>query len=625
MNFKKLFLSLFFVLASLCAYAEVQITANVNKTLVDTSEDITLTITVKAPTTRDLSPIMPSLPNFNIYASGQDISRGMINGKVSSVQVFTYLLTPRFAGKSTIGSFTVNVDGQTYTTEPIEVEVYRAGQGNAKTSLNKTKKPAKNAAYTAANNSQIVQTLTNIAAAAAKNAASQSEAKAADAKNKISQVAPDFFMTAKTDKTTAYLNEQITLKIRFYQAFSTLGNPLYDRPKMEGLISEEIKTSTGYETIGSRQFAFTEFDIAVFGIVPGQAKIGSAAISYNVADSAMDAFDLFFSGRTGITKKVETAPIDISIRPLPKDGKPTSFYGAVGADYKINAEVDNSATQAGAPITLTVSISGNGNMRAIGNLPPPDLGGSFRVYETTSSSSTKIQNTLVGGTKVYKTIIVPRATGKYNIAPIEFSYFDTNEKIYKTIKLNDISLEVSPAAQETSEASAVSFAGDNPAQARVEKLSDDISYIKNGQLSLPSKILLFIANLGKINYLVFFFIAAALLFYFIDKGSIDLLSSRRALLKAKKAIIKAKELDGVSDALEDYLEAKLGEPIGSKTMENVSQKLALSAGLSAKLNGLWEEFSMLKYAPSSMVNAETLEDSAKKTLNLIEEIEKEIR
>lgn len=599
MILRKLTLVSLFVLASLCAYCQVSVSSYVDKSNVDVSEDINLTISVKAPTSDIPAPSMPSLPNFNIYSSGQSRSVSMINGKVNSLLKFNYILSPRFAGKSTIGVFTVVIDGKTYKTEPIDVEVSRSAVGNAEASLGKSSSPK----------------------IPSKPKQGPSGAIASSA------ALPDFYMTAVADRTEAYLNEQINLKIRFYQAQSTLGNPQYDRPRMEGLVFEEIKTNQDFEVMDGKQYVYTEFTSALFGILPGTATVGTASVEYRVADNIADTFDLFFGAAGGVTKTVKSSPIQINIKALPKAGRTKNFYGAVGTGFTVASSVDNSAPQAGEPVTLTVTVKGNGNMRAISDIPAPDLGDSFRVYETTSSSATKINGAVVGGSKVYKTIIVPRASGSFVLPEVSFTYFDTLSNSYRTISTMPINLTVSqPTVSKAS--STVSFTGsDNMRNAqRVEKITKDITYIKSGALSVFTLFLMIVVGLGSINYMLFVIILAAIIIRIINKNDISLFGKKKAYMEAKRDLSKAKTLSDVSGVLADYLEAKLKAPIGIMTIADVALKLRLSRGAADKLAALWQEFEMLKYAPaSSLTDSIAVSESSEKTLNIIKEIEKEIK
>ena len=92
-------------------YAQVEVKAEVNTTSVTLEEEIKLTVYVSANSTNIETPQMPSLPNFNIYSAGQSRQVSMVNGKVSAMMQYNYILTPRFAGKTTIEPFTVKVAG----------------------------------------------------------------------------------------------------------------------------------------------------------------------------------------------------------------------------------------------------------------------------------------------------------------------------------------------------------------------------------------------------------------------------------------------------------------------------------------------------------------------------------
>lgn len=598
--FKKFFIFILFIFCFLAAFAQANIELYVDKNELDLSEELQLTITVKADSADVEISDLPSLPNFNIYSSGQSRNVSMINGKVNVTQQFNYILMPRFAGKSVIDPFTVKVAGKTYHTEPVEIEVHRSETGNAEASLVK-----KN------NNS----------------AKHSNEAKPKENSTKNEADMPAFFMVAKTDKTKAYINEQINLKIRFYQSQNTVGKPMYERPKMEGLVFEELSTESNYEAVGGKQYVYTEFNIAAFGILPGNATIGAASVEYNVAGDIFDPFYSFFSSnRTSNTKRVSSKPINIEIMPLPQAGKPKTFYNAVGTNYSLKASVDNPAPQAGEPITLSLALRGEGNMRSVGDIPIPDLGKSFRIYETTSSFENKITGSALGGSKVYKTVIVPRASGNFTIPAIEFSYFDTKSKVYKTVKSNPITLEVSPS--DTVSSAPLTFAAGavHNQNGGVEQIVQDIRYIKEGKISVLSRLLVKTGAWGIWNLAALFILAIAILIYNLSGKDIPVFSKKKAFLKAKKDLAKAKTVSEVSQILTGYIESKLGKPIGIRSIADCAAKLRLSDETSSSLGKLWQEFEMLKYAPSGTVNSTVAaEDAANRTLLLIQEIEKEVK
>lgn len=595
---KRFFIICVFLLTAAMGFSQVDIDVYADKTNIDLSEEIQLTITVKSSSTEVEVSQMPSLPNFNIYSSGQSRNISMINGKINATQQFNYILIPRFAGKSEIDAFTVTVDGKNYLTEPITVEVSRTQTGNAEASLMKKNDSSK----------------------------STKEIKLKPSSPASKDDKPAFFMTASVDKNSAYINEQINLKVRFYQSQSTTGSPMYDRPKMEGLVFEELGSKQEFEVINGRQYVYTQFDLAVFGILPGKATIGPATVEYRTVGDIFDPFYSFFSSSKSEVKKVSSKPIGINILPLPMEGRPKSFYNAVGSDYSIKASVDNQTPQAGEPITLTITVKGQGNMRAVGDVPVPDLGKSFRVYDTTSSFTSKVTGNILGGTKVYKTVIVPRASGVFAIPPIEFSYFDVKDKRYKTIKSNAIDLEVSPSSNASASPISFSSASAQSPNGGVEQILQDIRYIKEGDISLFSAFASGFGALGKWHYLIFVLLAASGLVYVLLNSEIPLFSKKKAFLTAKKALLKAKTVAEVSQILTKYIEMKLGKPIGIRSISECARQLKLESQTAYSLETLWQEFEMLKYAPSSSLNSTVAaEEAAGKTLSLIQEMEKEVK
>ncbi len=600
-NFLKIlcFSGILFFVCALRLNAQVDVHAEVNTTTVTLNEEINLTVYVTAPTTNIEAPQMPSLPSFNIYSAGQSRQVNMMNGKVTANLQFNYILTPRFAGKTKIESFTIKVAGQDYKTEPIEVEISRNTPSAPRTQE---------------------QTLAQV-----KQKETQEKKSATNVNSKL----PNFFMTAQTNTKQAYINEQVNLKIRFYQAQSQniLGHPVYDKPQLKGMFSEDIGTRQGQETFGNKIYYYTEIESALFGLVSGVAEIGSGTVTYTSSEGIFDAFDMFFRGANGgQTHKVESDILFVDILPLPGENKPESFYGAVGTDYQISSSLDSYEVNAGEPITLTVTIKGTGNLAAVKDIPTPEIDQSFRIYETSSNLTNKIAAGKLTGTKVYKTVIVPRASGNYTIPQIAFSYFDTDTKTYKTVHSNELHLKILPPLN--NDQKNISFAEENTAESKqtIQHLAKDINYLKFVPQSYFNRITSKIADFGNNNFYAFILVILALFISLIRSGKVSITGNLKYYLHAKKSIKNASKLDELPEILKTYLEAKMKTQLGLKSIEDVCKELKLEPFTSTKLIGLWNHLAMLKYAPAVNTNPKnTLEEEKTKLISLISVLEKEIK
>lgn len=589
--------SILCIICTLNLNAQVEVHAEVNTTAITLSEEINLTISVSAPTTKIEVPQMPSLPGFNIYSAGQSRQVSMVNGKVSAQMQFNYVLTPRFSGRTTIDPFTVEVDGKNYQTEPIDVEVTRLTP-----SAPRTKE----------------QTLAQVR---------KKEAEKKETHYDTNVKLPNFFMTAQTNTKKAYVNEQVNLKVRFYQSQNTLSQPLYDKPQLKGMFAEDIATRQGQETLGNKLYHYTEIESALFGLVSGVAEIGPATVTYTSSEGIFDAFDVFFRGaNSGQTNKVESDILFVDIVPLPAENKPSSFYGAVGTNYQISSSLDSYEITAGEPITLTVTVKGTGNLAAVKDIPVPEIDQSFRTYETSANLTNKIAAGKLTGTKVYKTVIVPRASGNYIIPQIAFSYFDTNTKTYQTISTEELHLKVQPSL--ANDQKNISFAEDNNAGSgkQIQHLSKDINYLKYSSQSFFNKITSKVADWGNKNFCAFGLIFLALFVALVRKGNISLTGNKKYYLHAKKDIKRAEKIDQLPEILKTYLEAKMNTQIGLSSIEDICKKLNLEPFTATKLTGLWNHLAMLKYAPT--VNArskDALEQEKMKLASLLSVLEKEIK
>ncbi len=85
------------------------------------------------------------------------------------------------------------------------------------------------------------------------------------------------------------------------------------------------------------------------------------------------------------------------------------------------------------PLTLRVVVSGVGNMKLL-KQPNVTFPKDFDKYDPKVTDKTKLTTKGIEGSIIYDFLVVPRNQGKYVIPPISFTYYDLNEKSYKTVK-----------------------------------------------------------------------------------------------------------------------------------------------------------------------------------------------
>ena len=622
--------ALLFCLLPSAASAQLTIAASVDKDTIRLDETLTLAVTITGATADVGDPQLPSIPNFNVYSSGQSQNIMIINGRISSSIKYQFNLMPRFVGNAKIGPITLHYHNADYSTKEIAVKILPpAAQGNSSQS--------------SATQVQSQQQPHHGRQQAGTPAPQQPQPQRKGAKPS----GKDVFVVAKVDKKSAYVNEQVNLSVKFYTSVSLMGNPDYVAPEAKSFLSEDLPPlRNGEETIDGRNYYFTEIKTAFFGAAPGTASVGSALVRYQVRqDVDMDPFDpnffqsFFANGlANAVTRETKTDPLAITINPLPEEGKPASFTGAVG-NFHIMSSLDRKELKTGEAASLAVTVEGVGNIKAITAPAMPDLP-ALKIYDVVSSLNIKKDHDVVQGSKTFKAVLIPKTAGKITIPPLVFSFFNPETGKYATISSVPIELTVQ---QGEASAQQVSFTP-GPA-AEVTALTEDIHYIReNGDAGSFTKLLGKIAAGGLENLAALLLCALAFGFTkFSDLRNSDvaLLRYRKAYSAAKNRIREAENMFAknqhgaamslLSDTLSDYLCDKLSCPIGGMTLKKIIETAkttypALQPSTVERLGSIWEELDLLRFAPAAQV---TMSAGSKpisvRLMELIDILEKEMK
>lgn len=384
---------------------QVSLTLSLDRSAIRADESATLTLTVNGIGSQKMpEPNLPPLPMFEIFSSGNSTSIQIINGKMSSSMIYNYILYPKRAGTFPIRAAHIVYDGKRYESNELSITVTKAGTG----------------------------------APAQEPSAQQSKDNNGEAR--------DVFLSAEVDKKSAYVDEQVTLRVKLYRAINTLSTPDYEAPQTPGFWTQDIPPQkTYYQIINGRRYFVNEIRTALFPTKPGPLRISAAKVTVTVPDRSRtrtrDPFSIFDDVfQQGKRVSVQSQSLKINVMALPKAGKTADFSGGVGS-YKISASVDKSNVQVNEAITLTVKISGQGNVKSIPEPTLPNLDG-FRVEKASTNFHVSYLDTDLGGSKTFEYLLIPRIPGKHAIDPIQLNYFDPGKKKYVTAKTDSIELTI---------------------------------------------------------------------------------------------------------------------------------------------------------------------------------------
>ena len=107
----------------------ISVTATVDKTSLTIEDVLRLSIVIQG-TQNTPPPELPSLPSFRVTAAGTSSSTQYINTQRSVSITHNYRLTPMKTGTVRIGPARVRINGDTYSTQPITIEIQKTSNNS---------------------------------------------------------------------------------------------------------------------------------------------------------------------------------------------------------------------------------------------------------------------------------------------------------------------------------------------------------------------------------------------------------------------------------------------------------------------------------------------------------------
>ena len=406
-----------------------------------------------------------SAPDFKgfevIYgpATSSQSSFQMINGRTSqsSSIIYTYVLLAGNSGTFTIGSASVQVDGKTVKSKPVQVRVLSGGAGGSSNGGSSN--------------------------GGGNYGGGQSSSAPSASSSNIS--AKDLFMTATASRTSVHEQEAILLTYKIYTLvdLTQLDGKL---PTLDGFQIQEIPLPRtkefSIEQYNGRNYrTVTWSQYLLFPQKSGKLTIPS--ITYEgvviTRNRNLDPIEAFFNGQSGyseVKRKITTPTLTINVSPLPN--KPEGFSGAVGK-FSVSSSISTKEVDANEAVTLKISVQGSGNMKLI-STPEVQFPKDFETYDAKVNDNFQLTRSGLSGSKDFEYLFVPRHPGTYEIPASEFIYFDTESRSYKTIKTEAYTLKVNKGKGGAGQ-SVSNYSGQ---QQDVQQLNQDIRFIKKGDVDL---------------------------------------------------------------------------------------------------------------------------------------------
>jgi hypothetical protein len=414
------------------------------------------------------------------------------------------------------------------------------------------------------------------------------------------------------------LNEAISVVYKLYVSpsinvsnFRPLDNPTYNNFWSQDIPVTSYNVKNG--TYNGKSYRYVILKrVVLYPQKSGPLEIEplSLDVTLEVPTNRRDFFGGPIYAQTN--KTVSAGQRTIRVKPLPTEGQPGNFSGAVG-NFQFKVTASKMSLKASESLQAIVQVEGNGNLKLF-QLPVLDMPGSLEVYEPEFNESVRTTLSGMQGKVSNQYTVVPSFKGKYPIPPISFSYFDPETQRYKSITSEEIMIDVMEGPLENSSGSIA--VGQNNKRV-IQSTGSQFNFIKLTPNFRPIRDGVFIGSLQFYLFLISPLLLIPIAIVFGRKREAiasDAVGNRikKANRLARKYLFKAKKALGEKDAfyialekaLHNYLKAKLKIETSEFAKEKIAQLLAqkeVDPDNTEGFIGLLKNCEMARYSPFSEV------------------------
>ena len=269
------------------------------------------------------------------------------------------------------------------------------------------------------------------------------------AKTNSYNIAENVFVKTSVNKNNIYQGEQIVVSYKLYSKINLTDINISSIPELNGFWKEEVETKSTAKLEVIDGVRHNVWEISRFILTPQKSgKLNVDPMNINVTvqikkqrnrrDPFGDPFGMFGSYQN-IEGEIQSKNIKINVKDLP-EGAPENFNGAVG-QFELKSSVDKKTADANEAINYKLTLSGNGNIHLIDNIPV-NFPANFESYDPQKKDKTFNTKNGIAGKIEFEHLLIPRYKGEYSIDGVSFSYFNPRSKTYKTITTESLVINV---------------------------------------------------------------------------------------------------------------------------------------------------------------------------------------
>jgi hypothetical protein len=268
------------------------------------------------------------------------------------------------------------------------------------------------------------------------------------------KIRKNFFLRAEVTKDKCFAGENIMATFKAYSRLEA-NSQVLKRPSLSGFsVTEMVDAYSNQPDIekfnGNYYYVHLIRKVQLFPIQAGDFEIEPAEVESIIQLRNPE-------GRNGIRSlfrrrhddpelrrqlTFRSPTLKVHVDPLPEEGQPGDFSGAVG-NFSVQLVLEDSTVDLHEPVNVKLMIGGSGNFPLITD-PAIVWPQGVQVSGPVVAENTNKYVFPLSGFKTFEYTLSNNKAGVFTIPPVKFSFFDPSSKSYKTVETLPTRYAVSP-------------------------------------------------------------------------------------------------------------------------------------------------------------------------------------
>ncbi|MCE0523026.1 MAG: BatD family protein [Methylacidiphilales bacterium] len=247
------------------------------------------------------------------------------------------------------------------------------------------------------------------------------------------------FIIITPQTTDAYVGQSIPMQIDFYIRMQVNADQ-NSLPTIKGtdflMNSFTTRGRVRLGTLQGLQYECETWNTAISAPKSGDFPLSMERDTYwvkSITTNDLDPFGGYFTHHANLAHEmISSNQLSIHIHPLPDEGRPAHFSGAIG-QFAVTGNSQPDSVAVGEPVMLRFSVNGEGNFDYV-RCPVLADDPAWKAY-VPGSKTDYLDESRTRAVKTFEQAVIPQKSGVLPLPQASFSYFDPTAKQYVTVPI----------------------------------------------------------------------------------------------------------------------------------------------------------------------------------------------